>query len=94
MLQMFFQHPGATAFHLVEYDRFLNRREQPLQVFRSTDLPFLAATPNRSLAIFGSRHDWCGTIVILKFADRYCLNYVDISITDLDDIRSHFVYFA
>ena len=94
MLQQFLPNITATVYHLVEYDRFLSRREQPLQVFRSTDLPFLAANPNRSLAIFGTRHDWCGTVVILKFSARNCFNYVDIAITDLDDIRSHFVHFA
>ena len=94
LLQHWFYNVDATISHLIDYDESVNVRNQPLQVIRSTQFPLLTATPNCALMSLGSRHQWCGTIVVLKYADLFCRSYADVTLSDLDDIKAHFIAFA
>ena len=94
LLHYWFHDPKVTVYHLIDYNNCLELRNQPLQVIRSTQSTFSMGGPNRAVMSLGSRHQWCGTIVVLKYADLLCQNYVDIEIGDLDDIKNHFVNLA
>lgn len=90
-LQNQFPDPAAIWAFTIEYSRYLTPLPLPFLVLHYTPASISEPVFNRSLASLTGRNFSYSTVVVLKFAD-YCLQtYDDVLVSDLDDIRSHFI---
>ncbi|PIL26248.1 hypothetical protein GSI_12004 [Ganoderma sinense ZZ0214-1] len=85
---------------VIYYDANMKALDCPLHVYYCATSYAERSNPNNALVTLtqslsiACRRPWYGTVVVLKFANRACRNYVVMTVDDVLRARDYFAYFA
>ena len=99
-IQDFFETTSVIKNFVIRYDVNWDYLDAPLHVYYCSISYEEYRDPNNALInltskmTVASRRPWYGTVLVLKFASRACMNYVPMTVPDVHRARDFFAHFA
>lgn len=98
-IEDFFETASVIKNFVIRCDIAWDYMDTPLHVYYCSTSYEEQRNPNNTLinltkkVSIASRRPWYGTVLVLKFASRACMNYIPITLPDVHRARDFFTYF-